>query len=155
MSIRKEDTTDMAGKKYKFRIDSKNKVGIKETSIKSLTQLGKRVTLTVALNNMFDASKQYVMQDNYLIPSEEVKIKKGKRNKAVYYLLDELSYLASVTVQFNKKGKVVEKLLTLYQPKYICNEEEIYCDRITSMIEKEKREEIIEMLLPYILGKVG
>lgn len=145
----------MAGKKFKFRIDSKNKVGIKEVCVKSMTQLGKRVTLTVSLNKEYDAAQQYAMQDNYLIPMTESKGKRNKRNKVVYYLFDELNYLASVTIQFNKKGKVVDKLLTLYQPKIQCTIDEIYCDRITSTIDKEKKEEIIERLLPYVLERVS
>lgn len=147
----------MAGKRIKFRADSKNRIACKETVLRTVNVVGKRVNLTVGLNKDFNLSNKYTMQDNFLVLLEDESIltaKKGKGAKAVYYALDEISYFATITIQFNKKNKVTSRVLTLYQPQSQCNFNELYCKRVTSLINSEKREEILDNIINYALCRI-
>ena len=144
----------MAGKKFRFRSDGNRRVGIKEVVSRSMSVKGPRVSVSIGLDANLTPSTRHQITDNILVPFEGKIVKKGKGSKAIYYPLDSILYIATITFQFNKSKKVIDKTLTLYVPSGICSDDEIYCQRITSSITNEKRENIIKGISNYALSRV-
>lgn len=144
----------MAGKKFKFRSDANNRVGIKEQVNKLVSTRGPRISVSVGLDKNLNLSNKYIIEDNILTPFVMKGTKKEKNSKVVYYLIDEISYMATLTLQFNRKGKLIDQNLVLYVPKDICSIDEIYCNRITSKFNKEEKEKVLENISDYVLSKV-
>lgn len=144
----------MAGKKFKFRIDAHNRVGIKEQRTQTMNTRGKRVSISIGLNSEFDISDKYIIKDNILIPIlDENSITRGRGGYAIYYSMSDISYIATVTVQYNKKGKIIEKMLTLYIPKGLYSVDEIYCNRITGDVTHEQYTRITEKVFNSVIDK--
>ena len=145
----------LAGKKFKFRIDAHNHVGIKEQRIQTMNTRGKRVSISIGLNKAYEIAQKYIVKDNILTPIvDEKSIMRGRGGYAIYYSMGEISYIATITLQYNKKGKIIEKILTLYIPKGLYSLDEIYCTRITGDVTQEQYMEITEKLLAYLMEKI-
>lgn len=144
----------MAGKKFKFRSDGNRRVGIKEVVARNMSIRGPRISVSVGLDSNFNLSKVHNVENNILIPIDDKELKKGKGNKAVYYPIDCLSYIATVTFQYNKNKKIIEKTLIVYIPNNICSMDEIYCSRVTSSLSKENREYIMNNINNYALSRI-
>ena len=145
----------MAGKKFKFRSDGNRRVAIKEVVARSFSIRGPRISVSMGLDNNFNLSNKYIIKDNLLTGVETTSgLKKGKGGKAIYYALGEISYMATLTLQYNKNKKIVEKILTIYVPKNICSSEEIYCVRSTGQLTKEQKESITNNILGYATSRV-
>lgn len=141
----------MTGKKFKFRSDFKGNVGVKEVVLKGNTQRGRRLSVSVGLDERLQLLPKYTIQDNCFIPLDDVsKLKQGRGGKAVYYLFSDISYVVTITLQYNKKDKIVERILTLYKPESLCSANEVYCTRITGSLKEEQMEYVFQMLIPYI-----
>lgn len=144
----------MAGKKFKFRTDGNRRTGIKEVVSRGMSIRGPRISISVGLDSDFNLSKIHTIEGNILTPIRSTKgLKRGKGGKAIYYPIDELSYIATVTLQYNKNMKVVEKLLTVYIPKVVCTHDEIYCLRITSRLTQEETEQILNNICGYATSR--
>lgn len=144
----------MAGKKFKFRTDGNRRPGVKEVVFRTMSMRGPRISVSVGLDSNFDLSKIHIIEGNILTPIKSTKgFKRGKGGKAIYYPIDELSYIATVTLQYNKNMKVVEKLLTVYIPKGICSSDEIYCVRVTGKLTDEIREKILNSVCGYATSR--
>lgn len=144
----------MAGKKFKFRSDANNKVGLKEQVNKLVSTRGPRISVSMGLDKDLNLSNKYIMENNILVPLLTKNTGKVRSNKVTYYLIDEISYMATLTLQYNKKNKLIEKILILYVPQDICSVDEIYGSRITSRFTKEEKEEIIKNIIGYVQSKI-
>ncbi len=145
----------MAGKKFKFRSDGNNRVGIKESVVRSLSVRGPRISVSIGLDKDFNPSNKYIVEGNILTPIKTTKgLKQGKGAKVIYYPIDEISYIATLTLQYNKANKIVDKVLTVYVPQNICSSDEIYGVRTTGKFSKEDKDNIITNILPYAQTKV-
>ena len=145
----------MAGKKFKFRSDGNNRVGIKEVVNRTYSVRGPKVSISMGLDRELNLSTKYIITDNILTPVESTKnLKRGKGAKVIYYPIDELSYIATLTLQYNKSNKLIEKTLTVYVPQDICSLDEIYGVRITGKFTKEERELIVENISSYAQSRV-
>lgn len=144
----------MAGKKFKFRTDGNRRPGVKEVVFRTMSMRGPRISVSVGLDSNFNLSKIHTIEGNILTPIKSTKgLKRGKGGKAIYYPIDELSYIATITLQYNKNMKVVEKLLTVYSPMGVCSFDEIYCMRITGRITQEEREQILNNICGYATSR--
>lgn len=144
----------MAGKKFRFRSDGNRRVGIKEIVSRNMSTKGPRVSVSVGLDANLNLSVKHIVDKNILTPFEGKIQKRGKGSRAVYYPLDSILYIATITFQFNKSKKIVDTSLTIYVPSGICSEDEIFCQRVTSVITKEKQEEIIKNISSYALTRI-
>lgn len=145
----------MAGKKFKFRSDGNRRVGIKEVVTRGISVKGPKVSVSVGLDSNFNLSEVHIVEDNILKPISAVKdIKKIKGVKGKYYPIDSISYIATITLQYNGNNKLVDKLLTVYIPSNICSSEELYCNRATSLLTKEQKEHILNNITGYATKKV-
>ena len=81
-------------------------------------------------------------------------LKRGKGAKVIYYPIDEISYIATLTLQYNKSNKLIDKTLTVYIPQEICSLDEIYSVRVTGTLTKEESDKIIENISTYAQSKV-
>lgn len=142
----------MAGKKFKFRVDGNNKVGIKEVINRVMSARGERISYSVGLTKDFVVAPKFIVKDNLFVPILETKsLKRGRGGKAVYYSLNDISYIATLTLQYNKKGKVVERTLILYTPYTLCSMDEIYCNRRIGSVSVEEKDEIMNTITESIL----
>lgn len=145
----------MTGKKFKFRSDGNRRVALKEVVARGVTIRGPRISVSMGLDSNFNLSKKYIVKDNILTEIESTKgLKKGKGARAIYYPLDEISYMATLTLQYNKNKKIVEKILTIYIPQNICSSDEIYCVRANGKINKEQKECLINSIFGYATSRV-
>ena len=145
----------MAGKKFKFRSDGNRRVGIKEVVTRGISVKGPKVSVSVGLDSNFNLSEVHIVEDNILKPISAVKdIKKINGVKGKYYPIDSISYIATITLQYNGNNKLVDKLLTVYIPSNICSSEELYCNRTTSLLTKEQKEYILNNITGYATKKV-
>lgn len=145
----------MAGKKFKFRSDGNKRVGIKESIVRTFSVRGPRISVSMGLDKDFNLSKKYIVEGNILTPIKTTKgLKQGKGAKVIYYPIDEISYIATLTLQYNKNNKLVEKNLIVYVPQDICSAEEIYAVRVTGTFSKEERDRITENISSYAQSKV-
>lgn len=145
----------MAGKKFKFRSDGNNRVGIKEVVNRTYTVRGPKVSVSMGLDRELNLSKKYIITDNILSPVVSTKnLKRGKGAKVIYYPIDEISYIATLTLQYNKSNKLIDKTLTVYIPQEICSLDEIYSVRVTGTLTKEESDKIIENISTYAQSKV-
>lgn len=145
----------MAGKKFKFRCDGNRRVGIKEVITRNMTMRGQRISVSVGLDKDFNLSIKHIIKDNILIPVKDtIGFKKGKGGKAIYYPLDEISYIVTIILQYNRNNKIVEKTLTLYEPRFNCSLDEIYCLKITTEISQEEKEMILNNVFGYAVSRV-
>ena len=145
----------MAGKKFKFRTDGNRRVAIKEVVTRSVSVRGPRISVSMGLDSELNLSNKYIVDGNIFTMIESTKgLKKGKGSKVIYYTLDEISYIATLTLQFNKSKKIVEKTLTLYVPQGVCSSDEIYCNRFTSSLSSEEKELVIENILGYATSRI-
>ena len=145
----------MAGKKFKFRTDANRRPGIKEVINRGMSVRGQRVSISVGLDKDFNLSRKHIIADNIFVPIKDTKgLKKGKGGKAVYYPFVEISYIATITLQYNKNKKIAEKTLILYEPNGLCSSDEIYCTRVTGSLSLEEKKEIVDKLLGYINSRI-
>ena len=146
----------MAGKKIEYRSDGNLTVVIKEVIKRGSSVRGPKHTISVCLDSNFQLANGYVMIDNIATPIEAVgKIKSGKREKPVYYALSEITYIATITYQCNRQGKVVDSTFALYIIEAICNEKDLYCHRVTAGLNSTARKELAEVLTPYCMQRLG
>ncbi len=146
----------MAGKKVEFRSDGNRNVVIKEVIKRGSSVRGPKHTISICLNSDFQLANRYVMQDNIVTPIESLgKSKTGKREKPVYYVLSEISYIATITYQCNRQGKVVDNTFALYIIEAVCGEKDLYCHRVTAGLNLNARKELVEVLSPYCLQRLG
>ncbi len=146
----------MAGKKIEYRTDGNGTVVIKEVIKRGSSVRGPKHTISVCLNRDFQLSNRYAMIDNIATPIESLgKIKSGKREKPVYYAISEILYVASITYQCNRQGKVVDSTLALYIIEAICNEKDLYCHRVTAGLNTLAKKELAETLTPYCMQRLG
>ena len=145
----------MAGKKFKFRSDMNNRVGIKESISRSFTVRGPKISVSMGLDKDFNLSTKYIIDGNILTPIKTTKgLKQGRGGRVIYYPIDEISYIATLTLQYNKSNKLIDKTLTVYIPQEICSLDEIYSVRVTGTLTKEESEKIIENISTYAQSKV-
>ena len=145
----------MAGKKFKFRSDSNNRVGIKEVVSRTASVRGPKISVSVGLDKDFNFSNKHIADGNIFTPIKSTKgLKQGRGARVIYYPIDEISYIATLTLQYNKSNKLVDKTLTVYIPQDICGPDEIYGVRVTGKFSHEDKEAIIEMLTPYVQSKI-
>ncbi len=145
----------MAGKKFKFRSDMNNRVGIKESISRSFTVRGPKISVSMGLDKDFNLSTKYIIDGNILTPIKTTKgLKQGRGGRVIYYPIDEISYIATLTLQYNKSNKLVEKSLIVYVPQDICGPEEIYAVRTTGRFSKEEKDIIVENISSYAQSKV-
>ena len=145
----------MAGKKFKFRSDGNNRVGIKESISRSYSVRGPKISVSMGLDKDFNLSKKYLVEGNILTPVQTTKgLKQGKGARVIYYPIDEISYIATLTLQYNKNNKLVDKSLIIYIPQGLCNKEEIYAVRITGSLRQEEKDKIIENISSYAQSRV-
>ena len=145
----------MAGKKFKFRSDGNNRVSIKEVVTRTFSVRGPRISVSMGLNKDLNLSKKYIVDGNIFTPIDTTKgLKKGKGAKVIYYPIDEISYIATLTLQYNKSNKLVEKILTVYIPQGICSSDEIYGVRVTGQLTKEEKDVIMSSISSYAQSKV-
>ena len=98
----------MAGKKFKFRTDGNRRVAIKEVVTRSVSVRGPRISVSMGLDNELNLSNKYIVDGNIFTLVENTKgLKKGKGAKVIYYPLDEISYIATLTLQYNKSKKII------------------------------------------------
>lgn len=146
----------MAGKKCEFRSDGNGRVVIKEVIKRGSSVRGPKHTISVCLNSDFQLSNRYVMQDNIITPVDSLsKSKTGKREKPVYYALSEISYIATITYQCNRQGKVVDNTFALYLIQAVCGEKDLYCNRVTAGLNLAAKKDLVEVLSPYCLQRLG
>lgn len=145
----------MAGKKFKFRSDMNKRVGVKETVTRSFSVRGPKISVSLGLDRNFNLSNKYIMDGSILTPIISTKdMKRGRGQKVVYYPIDEISYIVTLTLQYNKNNKLVDKSLTVYVPQDICGPEEIYAVRTTGKFSKEEKDQIVENISSYVQSKV-
>lgn len=143
----------MAGKKFKFRAGTDGKSGIKEVVAKSTVFNGKRYDISIGVTNEFDIAPLNIFKENVMTPLGAEKVNRERGKTALYYPIESISYICTVTLVY-KGNQIKNKKLTVYIPKYIVSSDELYCERVTGSFSLEEREEIVEKLLLFAKSRI-
>lgn len=143
----------MAGRKFKFRVGTDGKSGIKEVITKSTIQNGKNIDVSVGLTKDFEITPLCIFKENIMIPLGSNKLTRNKGKTALYYPIENISYIATVSLEY-KGNQIKNKKLTMYIPKYIVSLDELYCERSTGSFTADEKNEIIEKLLLFVKSRV-
>lgn len=143
----------MAGKKFKFRVGTDGKSGIKEVVTRSTVLSGKRVDVSLGVTKDFDIAPLCIFKDNVMVPLGVDKISRSKGKTALYYPIENISYIFTVTLVF-KGNQIKNKKLTVYIPKYIVSLDELYCERATGSFTTEEKNKMIEDLLLFVKSRI-
>jgi len=143
----------MAGKKFKFRVGTDGKSGIKEVVTRSAVVSGRRVDVSLGVTSDFQVAPLNIFQNNIMVPLGTQKISRSKGKTAIYYPIDGLSYIVTVTLIF-KGNQIKNKKLTIYIPRYLVSSDEIYCERVTGSFTAEEKNSLLEQLLLFVKSRI-
>ena len=146
----------MTGKVFKVHTSSDKKVGFKEELGYGVSQRGSKCYLTVCLDSNFNLLQGYVLEDTHFVPVEkDTKLKHTRKRRAIYYMMNELSYVCTIIIEKNDKGKVFDNSVILYLPYSLKEDGRVQCKRVSSMLTQEAKVELNNKLMEYALFRLS
>ena len=143
----------MAGKKFKFRIDSANQVAIKEDVTKVSNKNGSKIKVTLCLDENLNVAPIAIFKDNILTKLQLDDIG-SKERYVIYYPFEEVTYIATVVIELKEGKRIRDKDIVIYIPKGIVSTEELYCDRVTSSFSRGKKQEILNKVINFATTRI-
>lgn len=149
----------MTTKKFKYRVDSNNKIAVKEVVSKAVKGTTTRLSVLLGVDEALKLSNVSVFKDNTCISAEDLAenrslldylIELKTTGTPIYYALDDLTYLCVVTMTMIDKT-VTKKNINLYCPIGYTPENEIVCQPVSQMFPHEVRRLLIASLHDYVL----
>lgn len=154
----------MSGKKFPIRKDSFKRAGIREMVQKTMKLNEIRIKVTFGVDSEFKILEPCVIKDNIFIPCGVQANKSGvtlkdylaelkDKGKSIYYTLDTLTYLCTVTIRYNGNG-IIEKRVNIYIP--IDTDEEnnsIICKDVSIMFGNSLRSILVDAYMEYVKFK--
>lgn len=143
----------MAGKKFKFRVDSNNDVGIKEDVTKTIGKRSTKIRVTLCLDGELDLAPLAVFKENILVNFQLEGV--GYKDKYIlYYPFDSITYIATVIIELREDKKIKSKDIVIYMPKGIVSLDELYCERVTSTFSRVQKEEILNKVINFATSRI-
>lgn len=143
----------MAGKKFKFRVDSNNNVAIKEEVIRTVGKKGTKIRVTLCLDENTDLAPLAIFKENILVDFQLEDM--SNRDKYVlYYPFDSVTYIATVIIELREDKKIKNKDIVIYIPKGIVSLDELYCERVTSTFSRVHKEEILNKVINFATTRI-
>lgn len=142
---------NMASKKFKFRIDSNNRVGIKEVIARVPSAKGTKITVSMGVTGEFNLGPLEVFENGILTPLSQAH--EEQKNPVLYYPIDGIVYICTLTLVVDE-GKIKQKEVIVYMPNELIPGHEIVCKRVTGTFTPEIRNAIANNLVTFALSRI-
>lgn len=140
----------MSSRKFTLHVGKDNIIGLKEELNYGVSQRGTKCYLTVGLDSNFNRLKGYVIENTCFVPiDEKTELRREKKRRAIYYMLNELSYVCTITVERSPNGHIYENLVSLYVPNGLYKTGELHCQRVNSLLTEDENIQLFRQQIPY------